>query len=293
VKVSSDLLDGLRDRGFEVTDEEFAIGRPDRLTVTLAHGSGPMVIAKQVPQGGAEKLFCNMRAVWNSSFGAARKPPGLPKPIDWIPELDIVIMERVEGKTLAEIGAPERYFEPAIELMAALHSSDAAGETERGARSVVRSVKRKAEAISSRLPEHTKVVQEAVAAMEANRPKDGLLVPSHGDCSPRNVLMSEGERLVLIDWERFQMADPARDLAYFATWGWPEQLKRGRLPDDSLLKHAVKIYERDRPGISLRKQVRFYAAAGLIRRAASLAELWPEQSYLVPALAKTALRQFE
>jgi aminoglycoside phosphotransferase (APT) family kinase protein len=291
VKVSPDLLEGLRGRGFEVADEEFAIGRPDRLTLTLTHRQGTTVIAKQVPAGGAEKLFCNMRAVWNSSFGAARKPPGLPNPIDCIPELETVIMERVEGKTLAEMGAPEKYFELAVELIAALHGSDAVAETERGARSVVRSVQRKAEAVAARLPEHTKLVQEAVEAIEANRPKDSSLVPSHGDCSPRNVLA--GERLVFIDWERFQMADPARDVAYFATWAWPDQLKRGRMPDESLLKRAMKLYERARPGISLRKQIRFYAATGLIRRAASLAELWPEQSYLVPALARTALRQFE
>jgi hypothetical protein len=55
----------------------------------------------------------------------------------------------------------------------------------------------------------------------------------------------------------------------------------------------MEIYERTRPGTSLRKRIRFHTAAGLIRRAASLVELWPEQSYLVPALAKTALRQFE
>jgi hypothetical protein len=291
VKASPEFIEALRQRGFEPLPEGFTIGRPDRLALALKTSRGAQVVAKHVPNEGAEKLFRNMRAVWFSSFGADRIPPGLPEPVDCIPELGAVIMERVAGRTLAETGAPERFLEPAIELMAELHGSNAVAEKERGSRGIVRSVKRKADVITSRLPEHAELIQRAVQAIESHRPKDSELVPSHGDCSPRNVLV--GERMVLIDWERFQMSDPARDVAYFATWSWPEQLKRGRLPDTGLLKRAVRIYERARSGVSLRKQIPFHAAAGLIRRAASLVELWPEQSYLVPALATTALRQFE
>lgn len=289
---TADLVEVLRQRGLTVAeDKPFVIGRPDRLTLLLQTRAGAKVIAKQVPAGGAEKLFRNMHAVWISSFGERRAPAGLPQPLDCIPELELVLMEHVTGQTLAELGGPERFFEPAIQLIAALHGSDAVAEPERSSRSIVRSVQRKAETVLSRLPEHAGLIREAVAAIESHRAKDSEWVPSHGDCSPRNVLAAD--RLVLIDWERFQMSDPARDVAYFATWHWPEQLKRGRLPDDSLLKRAATVYETARPGAALRKRIRFHAAAGLMRRAASLVELWPEQSYLVPALARTALRQFE
>jgi len=289
---SADLVEVLRQRGLIVADEKpYVIGRPDRVTLLLQTRAGTKVIAKQVRGGGAARLFENMRAVWNSSFGGRRAPAGLPQPLDCIPELELVLMEHVAGQTLAEMGNSERFFESAIQLIAALHGSDAVAETERSSRSIVRSLQRKAETIVSRLPDQTELIREAVAAIEAHRVKDSELVPSHGDCSPRNVLAAD--RLVLIDWERFQMSDPARDIAYFATWHWPEQLRRGRRPDDSLLKRAVAIYEAARPGAALRKRLRFHAAAGLIRRAASLVELWPERSYLVPALARTALRQFE
>ena len=54
----------------------------------------------------------------NSSFGAARKEPGLPQPIDCIPELNLVLMERVPGQPLAELGAQEKYLEAGITLIA-------------------------------------------------------------------------------------------------------------------------------------------------------------------------------
>jgi aminoglycoside phosphotransferase (APT) family kinase protein len=295
--VNADLIEGLRTRGFDVSPERFAIQRPDQTTLAVSSKDGAQLVAKQLPRERAEKLFRNMLAVWNSTFGVARTPAGLPRPLtlelmtETSSEYAVVLMERVEGRPLAEAQA-DKFFPEAIALIAALHSSNAVAETERKSRSIVRSLQRKAEVITARAPQFAGVVRSAVAAIELHRRKESELVPSHGDFSPRNVLGGNG-RLTLIDWERFQMADPARDVAYFATWPWTDQLKRGRMPDEAPIKRAIELYEQARPGASLRKQIRFYVAAGLIRRAASLVELWPEQSYLVPALAKTALRQFE
>jgi thiamine kinase-like enzyme len=287
----AELLSALSQRGFHVVPESFRIGRPDRVTLPATTDAGAAIVAKKLPADRAELLFRNMNAVWRSSFGERREPPGLPRPLDYIAELNVVIMERLTGRPLAECGDPQRHFDNAIRLIAELHSSDAQATQRRSARSVVRSARRKTDAIIARFAEHAALAGQVIERLEAVRPKDAELVPSHGDYSPRNVIFAD--RLALIDWERFQMADPARDVAYFATWDWPEQLKRGRSVSNKLLKRATDLYEQHRPGSALHKRIPFHAAAGLTRRAASLVELWPEQSYLVPALLRTALRQLE
>jgi aminoglycoside phosphotransferase (APT) family kinase protein len=49
------------------------------------------------------------------------------------------------------------------------------------------------------------------------------LVVSHGDFSPRNIIVST-EGLRLIDFDRLQMAVPSRDVEYFAAWTWVTNL---------------------------------------------------------------------
>jgi hypothetical protein len=286
-------IEDLRARGYEVAEGTFKIGRPDQKSIPLVAKDGTAVVAKFYSKDRGATAFVNMQALWQSPFGADRKPPGLPRPIEFLPESGVLVMERLEGRPLAEFtGRNDALFDDSVRLLAALHNCGAFSETKRGSRDIVRSAQRKAEGIAQLTPQYADVVNAAVKAIEAGRVKERELVPSHGDFSPRNVLVGEG-RLALIDLDRFQMADPTRDLAYMGTWNWPEALRRGRWPDRSLLERAMEIYVAERPNASIKKAMSFHIAAGLIRRAHSLVTLWPNEAWLVPALAQAAMRELE
>lgn len=293
VTASDELAEALAAIGCTIVGEKFATGRPDRTTVLVQTATGEQRVARVSPAKIAERTFANMMAVWESPFGKTRQPPGLPQPLQVVSNPSVVLMEHIPGRPLAEMGpALERHFDDAIRLLAQLHSCGVKPETKRSSRGIVRSAQRKAARAGQLAPRHAELLNSLATALEAQRVGDTELVPSHGDFSPRNVLAG-GERMALIDWERFQLADPARDVAYFGTWGWLEVMRRGRKPNNDLLRRAVAVYESARPTARLHKQIKFHVAASLMRRACSLVELWPAQAYLVPALVRIALHELE
>jgi aminoglycoside phosphotransferase (APT) family kinase protein len=151
-------------------------------------------------------------------------------------------------------------------------------------------VRRKAAAAEQVVPELAHHFAEAAEALAARCPVDSELVPTHGDFNLRNVLMAK-DRAVLLDWDRFHRADPARDMGFLGAWFWVSLLREGREPDWCVLDEAVAIYERLRRGASLRERLDFHAAAGLVRIAFSRVRTWPEEIRLVPAITAEALRR--
>lgn len=304
----------------------FGTRRPDQWSGPVLTAGGVRAVAKVYPRGGGRKAWENLSAVWASSFGERRGSSGVPRPLAFHEVNEggsggqsgedgegggVLVMERLEGRPLAELRVSGACFEPAIRLLAELHASDAVVDDKRGSRAVVRSMERKVDRIAELAPEHAALARDVAAGLAAGRVKERELVPSHGDFSPRNVLVCAGAdagadgsggvglamdgapRLVLMDWDRLQRADPARDVAYFATYGWGEALRRGRMPGRDDVRRAVEIYEAARPGVRLGKSLRFHIAAGCVRRAASVLELWPEQSWLAPAWLQMARRELE
>jgi aminoglycoside phosphotransferase (APT) family kinase protein len=278
--------------GYTAEPTVFATGRPDHASVRARTPRGAEVVAKLCPQHGAE-AFKNMRELWASTFGARRKAPGLPEPLDYIPDPGILISEYVPGRPLAETGpVSAKDARTAIELLVALHECNAQPPSRRTSRGIVRSARRKANRIAELVPQYADAVRSLADAIETRRASDTELVPSHGDFSPRNLLVAS-DRFVLIDWDRFQRADPARDLVYFGISTWLPRLRRGRLPNRDLLDEVVDCYSASRPSAKLERQLHFHIAAGLLRIACSLVELWPADAYLVPALVTVALRELE
>jgi len=58
-----------------------------------------------------------------------------------------------------------------------------------------------------------------------------------------------------------------------------------------VLDRVVGTYNSLRPEALIEARLRFHIAAGLVRIAHSLVELWREDAYLVPQLATEALYQ--
>ncbi|HZO85480.1 MAG TPA: aminoglycoside phosphotransferase family protein [Verrucomicrobiae bacterium] len=286
------IVDSLHRRGYRL-EKTFASGRPDRPTFGMVSQSGTRVVAKIYPSELGERAFANMQQLWRSPFGTQRTPPALAQPLEYLPDIGALIMEWIEGQPLTELGAlSDSNLEQSIRLLAELHQCGIQPELTRNWRGILRSVKRKAERIAELAPQYSDEVRTVIERLEATRIRDSELACSHGDFSPRNVLVSS-QRWLLMDWDRLQRADPARDVAYFGTWPWRETLLRGRLPNRSSLEKAARIYESIRPGCDLEKRLPFHIAAGMVRVACGLVELWPQQAYLIPGLAKVALRELQ
>lgn len=288
----STAREALSAKGYEIIDESFVTGRPDREALALSRG-GARAIGKLFPRGGGEQAFRNMTAVWESSFGSRRRPSGLPRPLEYLPEAGVLVMERLEGRPLAEIGiADTGLLERSMRLLAELHDSDARPERNRGPRAILRSLERKAARVAELAPGLAGPVRKVVEALASRVPPRAPLVPSHGDFSPRNVLVAPG-RFALIDWDRFQWAEPARDVAYAGVWCWARALRDGKERDWSVLDAVAESYDRARPGASSAASLSFHAAAGLVRIAHGLVEFWPREASLAPRLASEALRRLQ
>lgn len=286
-------LAALAKRGFAPDGEPFCVRRPDRPALPMRTRTGTRVVVKLFRNGGAERMFANMQAVWQSAFGATRPTPAMAQPLDCLPELGAVVMARLDGQPLATMNWQYgEHLEASIRLLAELHSCGAQPETKRGSRAIVRSAARKAARIAELAPENASLAREVAAALEAGRVKEREWAPSHGDFSPRNVL-AHGAPFALIDWDRWQLADPARDVAYFGSYGWGEGLRRGRKPDREPLRRALHAYEAARPGARLTRALPFHLAMACLRRAASVVELWPAERWLAAPLLRCALRELE
>ena len=110
------------------------LGFPMTLTVRL-DASMAVALTEHCATHGTTKS----RVVQQSPFGAARQPPGMPQPLEVLPDLGVLLMEHLPGRPLAEMGpAQERHFDNAIRLLAELHSSGVTPETKRSSRGVVR-----------------------------------------------------------------------------------------------------------------------------------------------------------
>jgi aminoglycoside phosphotransferase len=286
-----DLADTLRRHGYRIDGAPFATARPGRATLPLVTTSGARAVAKVYPQGGAEQAFLNLERLWHSSFGERRQPPGVPEPIEYLPHADALVMERLEGRPLLELDTADTdLFEAAIRLLASLHSSDARPQKRRDVVRIVRSIRRKAERVGELAPRLADQFWAVVHALEGAEVADRELVASHGDFSPRNVIVGP-RRIALVDFDRLQLADPARDVGWFGAWSWAWALREGRTPDWTMLDRAVALYGSLRPDADLDGRIDFHVAAGLMRVAHGLVEFWRDEMHLVPMLASEALRR--
>ena len=280
----------LQRSGYRIDGAQFPTGRPDRVTVPVLTRTGRAAVAKCYPSDRGALAFANMQALWRSSFGERRQPPGLPQPIDYLPETGTLIMERLSGRPLAELEAADAIsIAEAVKLVAALHDCEARPTKKRDRRRIVREIKRNLTTSAEVAPEYAGVLGAVMEALEASDDEDPEIVPCHGDFSPRNVLIG-ADRVALIDWDRLEWADPARDVTYFGTWCWVWALRRKTRPDWSVLQQVVESYRGLRRITLTEARLGFHVAAGLMRIAHGMITFWPSDVHLVPQLAAEALR---
>jgi hypothetical protein len=283
-------LKALAERGYVPDGPSFASHSGDRIAFPMITRSGARVVAKLYPTSAdADAVFANMQELWRSSFGARRRPPGLPEPIDCLPEQRVVVMQRLDGEPLADSRVDDLpAFDAAVRLIASLHASDANPERRRDARKIVRSVRRKLGDVGRIDGGVARELSPVAERLEATAPTDSELVPCHGDLVPANVLIRR-RGFALLDFDRFQAADPLRDLSYLGGWYCLRALRAEGRPDWAMLRRAIAVYSRERPLEVGDGRLGFHTAAGLMRLAHGRLPRDPEFAAVVPRLAREAI----
>ena len=208
-----------------------ATGHADRpVRVERRPGAVPVVV-KEYRSGNGAEVHEAMQRLWESSFGARRIPrPGMPRPLTWSPSRRSLTMEHLSGDAVAtrgELGASLTVADDAARLLADLHASGVGVERCRPLHRLVRSAARKARDRSAG-PAAGDFAATLVALEEAvgDQPPEDAVVLTHGDFSPRNLLRTPSG-LALIDFDRVQLAAPARDVAYWGAWLWTTSVLSG------------------------------------------------------------------
>lgn len=236
-------------------------GHLDRLVVRTERNGRP-VIRKQYRDDSGAGIYAAMRALWTSPFGATRATPGLPEPIAYDTATRTLDMGVVDGPALGERGhvgdLPAR-LDDVASLLADLHTSGVAVERRRTPAKLVRSLQRK-------LPDDHRSL---IPRIEVRAPVGELLVPNHGDFSPRNVLLTPTGP-ALIDFDRIQMAGPGRDVQYTAAWCWVTSVMNGsRSPERAWdlgdAFEAAYLEVRPRAAKDIHGGRVFHRACGLVR----------------------------
>lgn len=220
------LLAQVRERGIPpgpaVRTRTVETGHADRPVRIESDRDGRRVVVKTFVSTDGAAIHQGMEELWRSPFGALRRPPGLPEPLTWAARGGELRMECLEGEPLGRRGDVGASLERAVEcarLLSDLHASGVLPERRRPLSRLVRSTARKAAEASAVDGADFAAVLEALRRSVTARPPSDELVPSHGDFSPRNVLVTPAG-LRLIDLDRLQAAPPGRDVAYWSAWLW-------------------------------------------------------------------------
>jgi aminoglycoside phosphotransferase (APT) family kinase protein len=185
---------------------------------------------------------------------------------------DEVWMSFVDGEPLAtrtDVGDTPSRLADVASLLADLNSSGVVVTRRRTAAKLLLSLRRKRDDVGGTLAED---VETVVARLGRWQPRSEHLVVNHGDFSPRNLIV-RGPDLVLIDFDRLQMADPVHDVAYFGAGLWAvERLLGGHgswaLGDELAQEHAARLAD-GRDVDDRGEALTFHRAVGLVRIATS------------------------
>lgn len=251
-------------------------GHADR-AVSFERRGDRIVVCKHYRDADAEAVYHEMTALWNSPFG--RRDGLMPRPAGLAGST--VSMSHIPGEPLAvrgTLGSTGSHCRGLVELLIGLHDSGVVVTRRRSGGRIVRSLQRKlptapavlASCFGSALDE----LADAVPPVET-------LVVNHGDFSPRNVLVASDAKLVLIDFDRLQMAGRGRDLGYLGAWVHATQRMSGVI-DWSLADRLLSQYASRVPAAAdeLHAAAAFHRAAGLLRIATTWSALADQ-----PALA--------
>ena len=219
-------------------------------------------------------IYRTMEALWREGFDH-HAPNSIPQPLIYMPSLRLLLQEKVAGASVREIflGCDRhRQFEAAersARWLAHFHNlaprltqvSPAENQLAR----MMRWTCRLAE-LGTPVTEKSKHLFEKLEA-EYSQLRGAEFTAGHNSYSPDHVLLTDG-RTVVIDWDSYDVGDPARDLARFVVA--TQRLALGHLSSiralDWLTDVFLQTYMAER-GAGVLSRLRFYRAATCLKLA--------------------------
>jgi hypothetical protein len=228
------------------------------------------VIAKlyKVRTTKGSQVFADMRRLRVRGFGN-ESDLAIPRPIAFLPEDNVLLMEDVPGKLLAD--RPPRELREGVaaagRIIAKLHTSTVHTPRRHSADDEIALLEPWV-ALVSRV--HPDLEGLAAAALAAVRPAlaacaDAQRTPSHRDFYDKQVLLADGGA-TLIDFDTFCMADPALDVGNFLAHLDLARLQE-TMAEDGLEGGFLDGYRRTAGTLSGDARIAAYRAASLLRLA--------------------------
>jgi ATP-binding cassette, subfamily B, bacterial len=211
--------------------------------------------------GHVVKIYAREREFERALIGqrAASRLPSLiaPRLETVLPDRLVTVQSLLRGRAVPDAASVAA---DAGALLATLHASQPSGMRVFGPEAQLEAARASARLVGTIAPELRPRLEAVIASLAEAIPRNGALVPSHGDFNARQLLVCDGG-LGATDFDEFCLAAPALDPATYAAY-----LVYGR-PDDldaalAALDELVAGYRERPPHLS------WYLATMILRRAA-------------------------
>lgn len=236
-----------------------------------------------------ERVFTVMQELYGKGFGGGSSGSiKVPRPLGYIGELHMVLMENVPGSSLTKsFSSPNLAdnLEVAARALAEIHDCPVKTARERGVRGEVSGLKRWVWKATQVYPELAESLEASLKGIleSANDLRCHKPVLVHGDFSPNQVLLGS-DGATIVDFDSICNGDPAIDVGNFlAHLKWKElELS---WTEEEARNYGEAFLATYQPHIQpeLRTRVGFYYRATLLRLACLLS-LRPERHYLTAPL---------
>lgn len=197
------------------------VGERCTLEIGLRAGNARLFLIGKVYNNDQPEVFEAMKAIQTAGFGA-QDEFSIPQPIAYLPSLRLLLLEKIEGPAAKEIfkSGDERSREAAAERCARWLARFQALAPRTGpvfdVQSWLSSLQKRSRQIAKlgeRCAEKAaRLMQRLEDATSSLRPVE--MRPGHGSYSPAQLILPDG-RTVAIDWDGYDLADPARDVGRF------------------------------------------------------------------------------
>lgn len=238
-----------------------------------ANGGWQSVIAKLFAID-RQDAFDSMRRIHEAGFGDGAEY-GIPRPIEYIPALRVLLEEKVEGRQVKGILLAQDQSEQLKAVrrcgtwLARFHDAAPRFGNRVEPRPLLEHVREWADMVSAFGGPFPAKCDLLMRKLSDALPAKGSFeyCPGHGSYIPSHVLLA-GDRTVTIDFDEFELVDPARDLAWFLIAVERFELKYGKSPGfyDRLAKPFLEAYRVATARESMR-HLAFYKGAEFLHRA--------------------------
>jgi hypothetical protein len=214
---------GLDVRGYEAQVLKTSKSRPIlRYVVTCFDKKAPrrrVIIGKGYFRHDGARTFEAMRLLWSEGFAGDRFL-AIPEPIAFLPRLNLLLQGWAPGDALyAYLEDPERALQHVgltARWLAKLHRTRIAAARVLPLDYEQTKLRTYGEVLIELCPLFAprieRIVQHILALLRALDLRE--VVPTHGDFQPKNIFICQN-RVTVIDFDRFALAHPARDVGHF------------------------------------------------------------------------------